>query len=164
MAEVTAGNADRDDDGERGQVVSELAHLSMLADRNTVARLKTQMIAAAASAAPESQKASLYLLEVRRLVRSLEQHDRLLVEWTRTLSSTQTSSSDNSVTSSSDNSVELSKLLKGGAGLGLVIFLVSLFTWAYADTPLINPYVSVLGLVACPFFYIMGRMVVKPAK
>jgi hypothetical protein len=59
--------------------------------------------------------------------------------------------------------VELSVLLTNGAKTAAILFCISLVSWLYADIPLVNPYVSVLGLVACPFFYAMGRMVKKTA-
>lgn len=57
------------------------------------------------------------------------------------------------------DSVELSLLLKRGSQIGAAIFILSLLSWLYLDVPMINPYLSVLGLFASPFFFAMGKAI-----
>ena len=59
---------------------------------------------------------------------------------------------------SSEVSIGLGKLLKVGAKIAGILFISSLLSWAYADFPIVNPYLSILGLIACPFFYMMGKV------
>jgi hypothetical protein len=46
--------------------------------------------------------------------------------------------------------------MKGSAILAL-IFILSLVSWFYGHAAL-NPFATILGLMACPFFFWIGRI------
>lgn len=57
--------------------------------------------------------------------------------------------------------VPLHKVLEFGSVLLCFICLAGISSWLINDAPLINPFAATLGLLASPFFYVMGRVARK---
>ncbi len=49
--------------------------------------------------------------------------------------------------------VRVTVVIRSAAKLVLALLLTSLATWTYSDFPIVNPFISLLGIVACPFFF-----------
>ncbi len=62
------------------------------------------------------------------------------------------------VSIASTKGVPLSLLLQFGGALAGILCLASLVGWIATAVPIVNPFVALLGLVASPFFYWMGRL------
>src|SRR4051812_30773440 len=95
---------------------------------------------------------SAYMCMLDEVVQRLERHESVLVEYVSTKSIT---ASPHGV--SQDKTVSLDRVVKVSAKSFALLFIASLVSWLYVDFPIVNPFVSLLGLVACPFFYAMGR-------
>jgi hypothetical protein len=62
------------------------------------------------------------------------------------------------------NVILKSELINKGSKIAALIFAISIFSWLYTAVPLINPFVSILGLIASPFFYLMSRLIDRKQK
>lgn len=38
-----------------------------------------------------------------------------------------------------------------------IVLICDLTLWLAVDVTVVNPFAATLGLIACPFFYVMGR-------
>jgi hypothetical protein len=53
------------------------------------------------------------------------------------------------------------EVVKTASKIFTLVFLGSLVLWLCGDIMMINPFVSILGLVSCPFFHGIGKMLEK---
>lgn len=56
-------------------------------------------------------------------------------------------------------SVPLHRVLEFGAVLLAFVCAAGISSWLLNDSPLVSPFAAILGLLASPFFYLMGRAV-----
>lgn len=62
------------------------------------------------------------------------------------------------IKSSQDKTVKLHNLLIVGSIFVGFICLAGLLTWLISDIILVNPFAAILGLIASPFFFVMGKI------
>lgn len=67
----------------------------------------------------------------------------------------------NSTNVPSHQGVPLYSILESGSIVFAILCLLSLSIWLSQNIPLINPFIAILGLIASPFFYWMGRVLRK---
>jgi hypothetical protein len=53
--------------------------------------------------------------------------------------------------------VRLSVVVQKATQAMTFVFVGSLILWVFTDFTMVNPFVSILGLSACPFFYLMAK-------
>jgi len=62
---------------------------------------------------------------------------------------------------SETHKVEVSVVVRKSSQIMALVFAGSLVSWLFTRFPLVNPFVSLLGLVASPFFYAMAHKIGK---
>ena len=94
--------------------------------------------------------------------RRLDASSRSLVEYTSHQSTQIILSEDGIIEDNeawSSKYVAVHSVVRSASKVFTLIFLGSLVLWACSGVALINPFATVLGLIACPFFYLMANVV-----
>ena len=109
---------------------------------------------------------AVQLQQFEELLERLEAHQRFVVEYTVPRLSnfgpaldTEDERQQPILSPPSKRVVEVSTVIKKSSQFMSIVFLGSLLSWPFTNFPLVNPFLSILGLFACPFFYAMAKRI-----